>query len=280
MFGFEEARGFLEKNLLLVILLVVALIIIFAFNFAMRIVKGRMLQRAKTKQQISHIKIFARIINVLFVLILILVIIFSYMGDWTGFGIFAGLFTAALGFALQRPITGIVAWLMIVIKRPFNIGDRVSIGGVKGEVYDISLTHVYIDEIGGTTQSEDLSGRNIMVPNYLLFEQNIINYTMVDDFVLGEVAVDITYESNLEKAKKIVLEAGKKFSQEFLEKKEPYIRVSMESSSIKLKYRFFAPAKKVNELISGINEEILRRVKKEKKVDIAYPHTAFVMKKK
>ncbi len=262
--------------------LLMVLTLIVTFGFVLGVIKRYMLKRAKSKRQISNIKIFSRILNITFVILILFVAFFSYIGSWTGLGIFAGLLTAALGFALQKPITGIAAWLMVVIKRPFSIGDRIIIGNVKGEVYDISLTHIYLDEVGGAIDTEDYSGRNILVPNYLLFEQNIINYTLMDDYVLGEVLVDVTYESNLDKAIKIAHDSALKIVKNFSKEinKEPKVRVKMNPSSMTLKVRFFAPIKNMSEIKSEITREIFTRIKKEKDVEIAYPHTEIIFQDK
>jgi len=241
-----------------------------------------MLKRAKKKKQISNIKIFSRILQIIFTFLILLGAFFSYIGSWTGLGVVAGLLTAALGFALQRPITGVAAWIMVILKRPFEVGDRIAIGDVKGEVYDITLTHVYIDEIGGEIKSDQHSGRNIMIPNHLLFEHNIINYTLTNDYVLGEVVVDITYESDLNKAiemaKKSVLEFANEHSNEG--NRKPTIRVKMSPSAMTLMIRFFAPIKIIQQITSDITKDIYYKIREEKDVEIAYPHSEIIFKNK
>ncbi len=282
MIDFSNIVDTLNGSGRLLITIVVVLLLIFLFNFILRLVKKQMLIKAKSKKEISNIKIFTRMLNVVFVVLILFIAFFSYLGSWTGLGIFAGLLTASLGFALQKPITGIAAWLMIIIKRPFNIGDRIIIGNVRGDVYDISMSHIYLDEVGGAVDTEDSSGRTILVPNSILFEQNIINYTLMDDYVLSEVLVDVTYESDLDKAINIAQESALKIVKNFIKEtnKEPKVRVKMNASSITLKVRFFAPVKKMAEIKSDITREIFLRIKKEKNVEIAYPHTEVIFKDK
>ena len=282
MIDFIDFIGATTGRVRLLIIIIGVFISIMVFNLILRIVKKQMLKKAKSKKQISNIQIFTKVIDAIFIVLILLTAFFSYVGSWTGLGIFIGLLTAALGFALQKPITGIAAWVMIVIKRPFSIGDRIILGGVKGEVYDISLSHIYLDEVGGLVDSEDQSGRTIMIPNYLLFEQNVINYNLMNDYVLGQILVDITYESNLDKSIKIAYDSTLKFVRKFSAstKKETKINVEMGPSAIILKISFFAPVKKMSEIKSEITQEILNRVRKEKDVEIAYPHTEVVFKDK
>ena len=278
----SEFLSVIKNNFSLFSTFVIVFFVIILFNLVIGFIKKYLLKKAKSKKQVSNIKIFTRILNVVFVILVVISAFFSYIGSWTSLGLVAGLFTASLGFALQRPITGIAAWIMIVVKKPFIIGDRIIIGNVKGEVYDITLTHICVDEIGGEIESDQWSGRNVMVPNYLLFENSIINYTLTHDFILGEVVVSVTYESDLDKAIKILEESAVKFVKEFSTamKREPNVRAKMDTSCMNLKLRFFAPVKIMQEVSSNITKEIFYRIKKEKDVEIAYPHTEIVFKNK
>lgn len=251
--------------------IVSVILLIAVFTFVVRIFKIRLLRKAKTKRQISNIKVLARLLDAAFIILVIVTAFFSYIGSLTSASVFLGLITAALGLALQRPITGIVAWIMIVIKRPFNVGDRISIGDIKGDVYDISLSHIYIDEAGGITDGEEHSGRNVMVPNYLLFENSIINYTLLDDYIVGEAIATIKYGSNLNKAIDIIKNVTEKYSKEYTKnaKREIKIKVTLEDMGIKISSRFFAPVKMMQQVSTDINREIYNSLEGQKNIKFA-----------
>lgn len=274
--------SFIKDNIPLFRVFIIVILLIIIFNLVLGFVRRKLLKKAKKKKQISNIKIFSRLLQIFFVLLVLLVAFFSYIGSWAGLGIVAGLLTAGLGFALQKPITGIAAWIMVVLKRPFEIGDRIAIGEVKGEVYDITLTHIYIDEVGGEIKSDQPSGRNIMIPNHLLFEHNIINYTLTNDYVLGEVVVDVTYESNLNNAIEIAKNSVLKFAKEYLNdtSRKFTVRVKMAASAMTIMARFFAPIKIMQEITSNINKDIYEEIKNSKDVEIAYPHSEIIFKNK
>ncbi|MBU4201949.1 MAG: mechanosensitive ion channel family protein, partial [Candidatus Altiarchaeota archaeon] len=208
--------------------------------------------------------------------------VLPYVGSWEGLGIGIGLLSASLGFALQRPITGIAAWVMLIVNKPFIIGDRIIIGTTRGDVVNITLSHVYLMEIGGIVTGEETSGRIIMIPNSVLFEQNIINYTSQDDYILDQVVVAITYESNLDGAMKITLDSARKHTKEFIEAtgKKPYVRTFFQSSGIDVHVRYTSPATRLQEFSSAITKEIYDRIMKADDVEIAYPHTEVVLRKK
>ncbi|MAG48102.1 hypothetical protein CL617_05855 [archaeon] len=262
--------------------IIVAVLVFVIFNFIFNRVKNSLLKIAKTKKQISNVEIFSRLLKYVLILIVVIFAIFSYSGSLTGLGIGIGLFSAALGWALQKPITGIAGWIMVVTKRPFEIGDRIIIGDVRGDVKDISLTHIYLREIGGIVQGEENSGRIIMVPNSKLFEQDITNYTLQDEYVLDQVSVTITYESNLDNAMKVILQATKRVLDKYVQgsKKEPYIRTFFRADGVDVRVRYFTPAHNLQEINSYITQEILKIIHKNKDVEIAYPHTEVIYREK
>ncbi|MBU0957505.1 MAG: mechanosensitive ion channel family protein [Nanoarchaeota archaeon] len=260
--------------------IITIIIAIVVFNIIIALIKKALLKKAKSKRQISNIQIFSKVLTIVFALIVVLIAVFTYAGSWGGLGLSLGLFSAALGWALQKPITGIAAWIMIVIRRPFEIGDRVIIGTVRGDVVNISLTHIYLKEIGGIVAGEENSGRTIMVPNSILFEQNIINYTLDNDYILGEVITTITYGSDIDEAIKLSKKAAEKITKEIIEKynKEPYVRTYFQPSGMNIHLRFLAESRKLQETTSEVTQEIFRLIKKSKDVKIAYPHTEIVFK--
>jgi len=240
------------------------------------------LKKAKTKKQISNIEIFSKVSHYVLFLILLIFGFFSYAGSWAGLGIGIGLLTAALGWALQKPITGIAGWIMVVVRRPFDIGDRVIIGSVRGDVADITLTHIYLKEIGGIVKGEENSGRVIMVPNSILFEQNIINYTQQDEYILDQVTVTVTHESNLDKAIEIALGSARKHTGDVIKatSKKPYIRTYFQPNGIDVHVRYYSPAKNIQEVSSKVTKEIFDRIMKTKSVRISYPHTEILFRGK
>ncbi len=261
------------------------IIVLFAFifiKFFLGSVKKKLLAHATTKKQITTVEIFTRILKYSLTVFVLFFSFFSYSGSWASFGITLGLISAALGFALQKPIAGLVAWAMLIVKRPFEIGDRIFIGGVRGDVRDITLTHVYLDEIGHIGPGEEHSGRIVMVPNYQLFEQNITNYTLQDEYILGQVLFTMTYESSLDHALAIALDAAKKHTKDWyaLTHKEPYTRVNFQASGVDVYVRYFAPAKGMQQVTTDITKEIYTRVKQSKNVEMAYPHTEMIIKGK
>ena len=281
MIFFEEyISSFMPTFIPMLIILVFTFVI---YKILTSTLKKTVMRRARTKKQKNNAFMFLSLWRYSFMLIIVFgIVLFMVGGDLSGLGVWAGLMSAALGWALQRPITGLAGWVMILLKKPFQIGDRILIGTVKGDVSDVSITHIHLKEVGGTIASEETSGRTVMIPNSKLFEQDIINYTFIDDFILDEVVVTITYESDLEKsiaiAKKAADDVTSSFSSEY--PKKPFVRTFFQPSGIDVKARYYVKPNDRIKVASDITQQIFNSIRKEKDVEIAYPHTEVVLRKK
>jgi len=277
---------YIQSRIDIIQLLAVLLVTFIIFIILIKILKRNLLKKVKTKKQISNVTVFLSLIKFLFIFFLIIIVIAFFYGDLGELSFVAGLITVALGWALQRPISGVVAWLILITRRPFDIGDRLLISNIKGDITDITLTHIFLDEVGGTIEGEERSGRTVMVPTSIIFEKEIINYTHQDDYILVDILTAITYESNLDKAEQIILNAVKKIMgpiwNDFPQRisKEPHIRLQFKDSGIDVSVRYYTIALKRNEIATNIRREIFHQIKKTKDVEIAYPHTEILFRNK
>jgi len=270
----------------IITLIVIIIIAILVFSLILKLIKRSLLKRIKSKKQISNVSTFIDLLKFMFVIFLVIIVFSSYYGRWSDFGFIAGLLTVALGWALQKPISGVVAWLILTIKRPIHIGDRVVISDIKGDITNITLTHIFLDEVGGTITGEEKSGRTVMLPTSIIFEEEIINYTLRDDYILDEVTTAVTYESNLEKAEEIMIKAVEKIMKPFLDdfpkriSKEAHNRLVFKDSGIDVTVRYFTIATIRNQIATDIRREIFNKIRNTKDVEIAYPHTEVLFREK
>jgi small-conductance mechanosensitive channel len=267
-------------------LLIIALVSFIIFIIILKIAKQRLLKNIRRKKQKSNVILFLDLLKYIFAFFLIIIIFSAYYNKWGELGFIAGLLTVALGWALQKPISGVVAWLIIVTRRPFFIGDRIIISGIKGDISNLTLTHIYLDEVGGTILGEEKSRRTIMVPNSIIFEEEVVNYTHADNYILDEVTTAITYESNLEKAENIILKSVEKIIRPLWEKfpkrikKKPHTILKFKDSGIDVTVRYNSIANKRNKISTDITREIFNRIRKSDSVEIAYPHREVIIREK
>lgn len=207
----------------------------------------------------------------------------GFSGSLAALGISVGFLGMVLGWSLQAPVTAIAAWLMIVLKRPFKLGDRVIIAGITGDVVDINLMHIVLNQVGGTVSGEEKSGRGVLIPNNMLFNQIVHNYTMKENkYILDEVTLSITFSSDVDKAEKIILKVSKEVTKEIIaeSKEEPYIRQEIADSGIRLRLRYKSIAMERQKISGQICKQIIQAINKEKNINFCYPHTQIVYQNK
>jgi len=201
------------------------------------------------------------------------------MGKITIFGaIGAGFIGMLLGWSLQAPVSGIAAWVLITLRRPFRIGDRILFPslGLVGDVVDIGLMYTVLNQVGGAVGSEEAIGRQILIPNAMLFSQVVINYTIKQEepYFLDEVVWRITFDSNWEVAENILLDAAKKVTADIIEKtgKQPYIRSDVYDYGIYLRLRYMTNATERPKIAHEINKIIFKQFQENPEVDFAIPY--------
>ena len=203
--------------------------------------------------------------------------IIALSGSMKTVGISAGFMGMVLGWSLQAPVTGIAAWLMIILKRPFKIGDRVIIAGIIGDVVDVTLTHIILNQVGGTVGGEERSGRAVLIPNAIMFSQVITNYTLQQDYdyILDEVPVRLTFESDWEEAERILIEAAKEVTKDIIEKtgEEPFIRAELFDAGTILRLRYKVEPPRRQEISTNIVRIIFQKFYESKKVEFCYPRS-------
>ena len=212
-----------------------------------------------------------------FVWIVIIVIfgVISLSGSIQALGISAGFLGMVVGWSLQAPVTGVAAWLMLILKRPFRIGQRVIIAGIKGDVEDITLTHVILNQVGGTVAGEERSGRGILIPNAILFSQTITNYTFDVEYILSEVPVRITFQSDWDEAERILVDAAKQVTADTIEitGEEPFIRAELFDAGLLMRLRYRTTPEDYAENVSDIVKIIHKAFGENDKVEFCYPHS-------
>jgi small-conductance mechanosensitive channel len=129
-----------------------------------------------------------------------------WMGGFQNAATFLGLLSAGLAITLQEFIQNIAAWVVIVLRQPFKVGDRVQIGNYAGDVIDQGVLQFSLIEIGNWVDADQSTGRILNVPNSLIFKEVLANYYSGFDFIWNEVQVLITHDSNWQKAKTLLLE--------------------------------------------------------------------------
>ncbi len=149
-----------------------------------------------------------RVLNLISGVILVLIIVSILFANWYTAVVSLGLISLVLGFALQTPITSFIAWIYIIINKPFRVGDRIRIGDITGDVIDVGYLETTIWEtLGDALASDHPTGRIAKFPNSIILNQHIINYSWpLFPFIWDEISFYISFESDLDFVKKSMME--------------------------------------------------------------------------
>lgn len=200
-------------------------------------------------------------------------------GKLSAFGsIFAMFGGMLLGWSLQAPVSGLAAYILVSLKRPFRPGDRIQFPslGLTGDVKALGIMYTTLDQVGGSIGSEEAVGRHILVPNAMLFSQVVINYTVTQEaaYMLDEVVIRITYDSHWDTAEQILLRAAWEVTGDIIQAThtEPYVRCDWYDYGVYLRLRYQTRVKDRVLIAYRIQKKIFEEVQKSPNVDLAIPY--------
>ena len=153
-----------------------------------------------------------------YVLIAILLLVSFTLDSVKDYTIIIGLVTAGLTFTLQELILSVAGSFYIFFVRVYKPGDRIEINNIMGDVIDIDSIYTTIMEMGEWVSSDNYSGRIIKISNAFVFKGPIKNYSMDFPFVWDELNILITFDSDIELAKKLVMERSTELLSDYTNK--------------------------------------------------------------
>jgi small-conductance mechanosensitive channel len=211
----------------------------------------------------------------------------------TSLSTFLGLASAGIAVALRDPIVNLAGWGFILWRRPFEVGDRIQIGQVAGDVIDLRIFQFTVLEIGNWVDADQSTGRIIHVPNGKIFTEPQASFTKGFQYIWIEIPVLLTFESNWPKAKGLlkdiadhhgvalstaaqrrVKEASKKFMI-YYRNLTPIVYTSVRNSGVLLTIRCLSDPRKRRSIEESFWESILHAFSEHADIDFAYPTQRF-----
>lgn len=147
--------------------------------------------------------------------LLILVTVFSdRLGGLTvAFGV-AG---AGIAFALQEVIASSAGWVAVSFGNFYSPGDRVQLGGIKGDVIDVGVLRTTLMEVGEWVNGDLYNGRIVRVANSFVFKEPVFNYSADFPFLWDEIVIPVRYGSDWKMARTMLEDVGKEVCGDFAE---------------------------------------------------------------
>lgn len=205
------------------------------------------------------------------------------------------LVSAALVLSNKELVMNLMGWLIINWRDVFTEGDYIEIQGQSGYVYELGVLSFKIFEISKSSKNRT-SGRSIKIPNGLVINHSIINYSRQTNFLEYQQRWLLTYESNLEEARILFGSIAKSILKEFYKKNKEYsfdwltrcnkplsklmdfdvhthlrIKIEDEPYGIEIEFSYYCYPKDYDEIDSMIRREIFNRLKSHPDIQLMLP---------
>ncbi|MEO6828577.1 MAG: mechanosensitive ion channel domain-containing protein [Acidobacteriaceae bacterium] len=197
-----------------------------------------------------------------------------------------GLLGAGLAFALQKVVTSFAGYFVILRGKTFNVGDRISMGGVRGDVIALNFIQTVIMEMGQPpsvqqadpgmwVQSRQYSGRIVTISNAQIFEEPVYNYSRDFPYIWEEMHLPISFKDDRNRAEEILLDVVRRHTTDISNMAEtelarlhqlyfidapdlvPSVFLRITENWLELTVRFFCSTHGVRGLKDRISREIL-----------------------
>ena len=141
-----------------------------------------------------------RVEHLLVGLVILLIAVSIVFVNWYAALTALGVGSIIIGLAVQTPMKSFIAWIYILVRQPFRVGDRIKIDDATGDVIDVGYLDTTLWEFGGQYISGDHpSGRTIRFPNEKVLDSIVYNYSWpLFPYIWNEIKFQIAYQSDLE----------------------------------------------------------------------------------
>lgn len=236
--------------------------------------------------------IYQRTAGYLVILLGLILVGRVWLRGFSSLATFLGLASAGIAIALREIIANIAGWFYIMLRRPFSLGDRIEVGGARGDVVDIRVLGFSLLEVGNWVAADQSTGRIVHVPNGKVFSESVANYTSGTRHIWEEVGVLVTFESDWRAARKLMEDILEKVVEDASEltgmrqgddrryliyrgASTPIVYTSVEDSGVLLTARFPVRPRQRRGAVEEFWEGILDGFAGRDDIDFAYPTTRF-----
>lgn len=232
-------------------------------------ISGAIKKRALKSERIDKTlaNFFASVVRYVLMAIVLIAVLQKFGVPVTSLVAVLGAATLAIGLALQGTLGNVAAGVMIVVIRPYRLGDYVAISDTEGTVVDINLFYTALDAIGN---------EHIIVPNGQAWNDVIVNYT-TNPRRRTTLNFGISYDDDIDRATEILLETARAH-ENVLADPEPWVAVSaLADSSVNLDLRAWVDQPNFFQT----NRDLIKQVKQafdREGISIPYPHQVAIQK--
>jgi len=170
------------------------------------IIISRLLQRSVVQRITDATKRYRvrRAIALLGYVIAALTLAISFSDRLSGLTLAFGVAGAGIAFALQEVIASVAGWVAVSFGRFYAPGDRVQLGGIKGDVIDVGILRTTLMEVGQWVDADLYNGRIVRIANSFVFKEPVFNYSADFPFLWDEIKLPVRYGSDWKLARQML----------------------------------------------------------------------------
>lgn len=287
---FIASPEFLVARRLIVVALIIIITLMIAhlFNRYMRMQFNKMRRIHREHPEVSYDPtkyIFLRRIVKLLIYVLgfgaIVYVIPEFRAVSYSIFVGAGVFAVIIGFAAQKVFANMIAGISLASAEPIRVGDKVTIDNYYGTIEDITLRHVLM---------RTWDNNRIILPNSTVNEADVTNHTLEDANIIQTLEIGISYDSDIDKAKRIIVDAiqNHRWFEKNVDEFTPYVDINDGVSvrviecgdfAVKLRAYFVVADKPTGGLMSFDVLETVKKTFDKQGILIPYPQRVITYKK-
>jgi small-conductance mechanosensitive channel len=218
------------------------------------------------------------------------VILFAERLALADVGTILGLIAAAVTIALADVVRSLAGWIYVNSRRGVEIGSRIQVDNVIGDVIDIGMLKTTLLEVGEPmVYAMQSTGRIVTVPNSVFLNKNVVSSATVNPLVWQETQVLVTFESDWKRAREIIQEVATELYEEIvpdlragfrkleseyafrLGSTAPIVYTKIADSGVMLTLRNLTLVRKRRSTTDRMSTGILDRFAEEPTIEFAYP---------
>jgi small-conductance mechanosensitive channel len=223
--------------------------------------------------------------------VLLLLVAIALFADWlAGFGTILALMVAGVAVALQDVLKSFVGWLYLSSRSGIEIGSRVEVGGIAGDIIDVGVLKTTMLEVAGPLVfGRQSTGRLVTIPNYKMLSDAVLIAPSSSPYVWHELRLVVTFDSDWRRAEEILREAAGEIYDEVAPELEagfrrlegryafkygaltPIVYVSATTYGVELVLRFLVHVRRRRGASDRATRRILNAFATDPKIRIAYP---------
>lgn len=226
-----------------------------------RVLENKLMQAQQVNINVRVV--LSKLVRILFLVLAILMALSAVGLDITVLSVFGGALGVGLGLGLQKIASNYVSGFIILLDHSMNIGDVITVDGHYGIVSELRSRYMVLRKLDGT---------QVVIPHEILISNAVVNHSFSDRNARIQMPLQVSYESPLELAMQLMLEASKRHERVLISP-SPTVQIKgFGESGIDLQLTFWIPDPEEGSasLQSEIFLEIWNAFKKNN-ISIPYP---------